>query len=526
MKSTYFPPREQNYFDQEFFPDTRSTFPLPEQVHRANLRFQRGVEFQSRGLCEEAVESFAEAVVLAPSNTQYLLSLGQLEFELGHLPEASLCFERLSRLEPKNPSAWLTLGYIHYQLQEYEDAIVPLSEAVLLDPISPDSTFYLAESLRKVERYAESVPLYQKLLSVGIDVPQAVYGYSLSLLALGRLEEGWEAFEFRRLCKIGTWNHHFLVNWDGVPDEKLQILAYSEEGIAADIMYASCLPDLIRNVGRCVVECDEILHPIFARSFPQADFIPLSGGNFEAPIEQRILQSRLETHPGIDPPPVQGEMIETQIAFGSLPRFFRKTWTDFPGEKAFLVPDADIARQWKDTLNQRNSSAKVGFLWEGTRTCESVEQRKIPLDKFRSLLSVGKGPGDTSVPIDWVCLQQKTGRIEAEERKIRSQWRIEISQFSQVFGPGGIEELAGLLSALDLVISPPGYVANLAAGLGVPTWLILPYPADWCWTLHEEKSPWFPSLRLFRQHRGESLDEVMNKLVREIKMWGEVSSRF
>ncbi|MCL2304902.1 MAG: tetratricopeptide repeat-containing glycosyltransferase family protein [Planctomycetaceae bacterium] len=483
------------------FPRVSSSFYIPEQVYRANLRFQEGIALRNRNQKREAVECFAEAVVLAPSNAEYLLALGQLEFELDHLDEAALCFEKLTRLEPRNASAWLTLGFIRFRLGQFQDAIMPLSEAVYLDPASADATFYLAESFRITQRYEESIPLYQRLLPVGSQRPHGVYGYALSLLALGRLEEGWEAFEFRMVSKIGTWQQHNLLNWDGTPNPAKTVLAYSEEGIAADIMYASCLPDLSQSVGRCVVECDESLHSLFARSFPEITFSPLStqpligSKGFDDPLFETKYDPK-QRHP------LSEAGIDEQVALGSLPRFFRKNMEKFPKTDAFLVVDPAISAKWAKTLDRKSDYTKVGILWQGTFTGESEAQRTIPVDLFRPILS--------NKQVNWISLQH--GSRQEDVRKIRSDWRLQIDEYPEAFKYGNMEELAGLLSNLDLVISPPGYVANLAAALGVETWLIVPYPADWRWTLQDDTTPWFPRMRLLKQHRNESLQEVFSKI--------------
>ena len=476
---------------------SRISYRLPEQDRRAELRFQEGVTFRNRNQKQEAVECFAEAVVLAPSNTEYLLALGQVEFELDHLTEATFCFEKLTRLEPKDASAWLTLGFIQFRLQQFEEAIAPLSEAVYLDPASADATFYLAESFRLTQRYEESIPLYQRLVPVGSQRPQGVYGYALSLLALGRLEEGWEAFEFRMISKLGTWQQHNLLNWDGTPDPVKTVLAYSEEGIAADIMYASCLPDLAQSVGRCVVECDESLHSLFARSFPGITFSPLSTRPLDS--SKRFDDPLFETK--YDPKsrhPLSEAEIDEQVAFGSLPRFFRKSMEKFTKADAFLKADPAISAKWAKFFAQKSSNPKVGVLWQGTFTGESEAQRTIPVEFFRPLLA--------KTHIDWISLQQ--GSRQADVKKIRSDWRLKIDEYPEVFRYGQMEELAGLLSNVDLVISPPGYVANLAAALGVETWLIVPYPVDWRWTLQDETTPWFPKMRLLKQHRDEPLHKI------------------
>ncbi|MGL6195905.1 MAG: tetratricopeptide repeat protein, partial [Thermoguttaceae bacterium] len=176
--------------DQDFSLHNRGEVRIPEQESRASKRYKEGLAFKEAGMDQQALELFAEAAYLAPSNEEYHLALGQLEYDLGHIDEAVACFEHLTRIAPTNPSNWLTLGFIRFRQEDYKRAILPLSEAVHLDPVSADATYYLAESLRKTELYEESIPLYQKLLLVGTEMPQAVFGYSLSLLALGKLEDG------------------------------------------------------------------------------------------------------------------------------------------------------------------------------------------------------------------------------------------------------------------------------------------------------------------------------------------------
>ena len=491
-------PTDNGLLNQEF----QALEPTSEQFRKAKLRFQEGLALRDGNNKEEAAEYFAEAALLAPANTEYLLALGQLEFELGHLHEAGLCFEKLTQLDEKNASAWLTLGFIRFRLERFQEAIMPLSEAVYLDPASADATFYLAESLRIVQRYEESIPLYQRLLPVASDRPQAVYGYSLSLLALGSLEEGWDAFEFRMVSKIGTWQQHALLNWDGTPDAKKTVLAYSEEGLAADVLFASCIPDLIQSVGKCVVECDESLHSLFARSFPEATFSPLSTEPLLGSKEfaEPLFQTKYNPGPRH---PLSEAGIDEQVAFGSLPRFFRRDLSAFPKKEAYLAADSEIKENWRKKLEKSGSQPKVGILWQGVFSNETEVQRTVPVELYRPFLS-------TNRQVDWVSLQH--GSRQADAKKIRSDWRLKIDEYPEAFKYGQTEELAGLLSNLNLVISPPGYIANLAAALGIPTWLVVPFPADWRWTLQDETTPWFPQMRLFKQQSDEMLQNVISRV--------------
>ncbi|GHT35092.1 hypothetical protein FACS189427_03670 [Planctomycetales bacterium] len=254
-------------------------------ANQAVLLYHLGLAQHSAGQPEEAIQSFRWSLELLPGKSEVLLQLGQLHFEVQQYNEAIAVFQTLTEYEPQNASAWLTLGYILELDGQYESAVRTLETALSLDSTSPDACFHLAESLRQCERYEESIPYYQRMLQVADRFPQAVHNYGKVLLALGHLKDGWDAMEFRTTATFGTWERHHLPVWNGNSDGNTEnnaesntecndtVLAYSEEGIAADLMFASCLPDLINSTEHCVIECDQSLHSLFRRSFPRATFV-------------------------------------------------------------------------------------------------------------------------------------------------------------------------------------------------------------------------------------------------------------
>ncbi|MGL6226624.1 MAG: tetratricopeptide repeat protein [Thermoguttaceae bacterium] len=476
--------------------------PIPAQTLRAESRFQEGRQLQNRGMKSESRECFADAVALAPSRWDYLLALAQTEYDLGRLEESAICFKELTHLQPENPSFWLTLGYIHVQLEHFASAISPLSTAVALDSRSPDALFLLAESLRKTGQFEESLTFYEKLLPIGLERPHAVYGYALSLFALDRLDTAWEAFEFRRISQLGTWTEHQLLDWNGISSPEKNVLVYSEEGLCADVMFASCLQDLIDSVGNCTVQCHPHLHSLFARSFPKARFI--SGSE---PFESKETDLFAETVQE------ENEPVWEQVAFGSLPRFFRKNRESFAQHKPYLVADESLQKKWHDVLRRKTGSCKAGILWEGNWTPETKEQRTIPNDLLRTLLVAGKRQG-----WDWISLQQGSSSQKVSE--VRSSWGIEMDEFSKELRTGGLDNWAALICSLDLVITPPGFVAHLAGALGVRTLLVLPTPCDWRWTIRggvsEHKTPWYPNTVLCPQDSDSSWGTALGVIAREM----------
>lgn len=478
----------------------------PDTVNsQAVLKFHLGLAYRTLDHKTEAVKVFCESQKLNPNNPDLILNLGQLYFELNLHDNAIACFQNLTVQQPENASAWLTLGYLYTLRNRHADAIPVLSEAVRLDPASPDACFHLAESLRKEERFEESVLYYQQLFPAGMELPHAVYGCGQSLLALGDFENGWDAMEFRLVNAFGTWERHLLPNWNGnsgndrneknLADKNITpnntpnnndhdpqtVLAYSEEGIAADIMFASCLPDLINSVGHCIIECESSLHSLFRRSFPRADVVPLTTDTVD--LNKNCW--------GLSP--------DEQIAFGSLPRYFRRQKEDFPVRKAYLVPDRERLAKWSNRLLEIGGAAKIGVLWQGTWTAESEQQTALPLFELRNLML--RHQSDAA----WICLQHGSKQKEIEQ--YRRNVSLQVHLYQEAF-QYDLDEMAALLTALDLVITPPGYAANLAGALGTKTWLILPAKPDWRWNLSREKCIWYPTFRVYRQAIGQSWSDL------------------
>ncbi|MDR0870087.1 MAG: tetratricopeptide repeat protein, partial [Planctomycetaceae bacterium] len=268
------------YFNEALHRLRKENAPNPRS--EASLFFHLGLAYRSLGNRDEALKVLSAADRLSPDEPDLLLNLGQVYYETGQVNEAVGYFQHLTEVQTDNVSTWLTLGYILFQQEQYNEAAECLKTAELLDSESPEICLYLAESLRKAERFEESVPHYQKMLQVGADYPQAVHGFGKTLLALGHFADGWDAMEFRFASSLGTWERHQLPNWSPELNTQPQrVLAYSEEGLSAEVMFASCLPDLINNVEHCVVECDPALHHLFKRSFPRAEIVPLTSVNID-----------------------------------------------------------------------------------------------------------------------------------------------------------------------------------------------------------------------------------------------------
>ena len=499
----------------------------PNSQWEASILFHLGLSYRTLGFRSEALKVFTEAAVHTPHTSDLVLNLGQVHFELEQYDQAVQWFRALTAIQPDDASAWLTLGFILSNIDRYEEAAEVLRMAESLDSTSPEICFYLAESLRKAERYEESLPSYQRMLQVATEYPQAVHGYGKSLLALGNLEDGWDAMEFRFVSSVGSWERHALPDWLPETNKDVShVLAYSEEGIGAELMFASCLPDLINSVDHCVVECESSLHSLFRRSFPRAEFVPLADDYV-----------RPEGNPWEIP-------LDAQIAFGTLPRHFRRSIDDFPLRKAYLVPDKERVAGWSARLAGLGDTKKIGILWQGTWTGETPKQMSLPLQELQSLMTRYQKAA-------WICLQHGS-----HQNDLTPQRGFGISPSPRTFtqptcgqpyhkhksvtnGNGGaahqlgnnvkifpeafrydLDMMAALLAALDLVITPPGYVAHLAGALGVRTWLLIPEGADWRHSIDivsEHRSVWHPSVKMYRQAKGQTWQHFFATLENDLE---------
>ncbi|MDR2644213.1 MAG: tetratricopeptide repeat protein [Planctomycetaceae bacterium] len=507
---------------------------------KAAILLHLGIALRTIGSDNDALETLQRAYSIVPNSPEIVLNLGQLHFELEQFDEAIGCFRLLTELQPQNPSAWLTLGYILYtsgffknqineicateipesnnQLQnksdfdknKFNEALAAFKTAQQLDNASPDACFYIAETLRTAEMFHESLPYYQRLLQIGNELPKAVQNYGKSLLAAKNLEYGWEAMEFRFIAEFGTWSTHLLPQWTRTreknnDDQKTKnILAYAEDSIASEIMFASCLPDLINEVSHCVIECEPSLHQLFRRSFPRATIVgtsqceigkPLNIGNSDC-LESDVVQDVCKNNCNNN---IWGIELDSQVAFGSLPRYFRQSYDDFPLRKSYLVPDRDKVSNWIDKLAGLGNMAKIGVLWRGCWSSESARQCTVSISELRNIIL--KHQNDAV----WIDLQNGSG--QKDFANYSRNVSIRLHRFNEIF-QYDLDMMAALLTALDLVITPPGYVAHLAGALGVKTWLLLPSGSDWRWNLGKPESLWHPSMKIYRKGIEQSWDEL------------------
>jgi hypothetical protein len=296
-------------------------------------------------------------------------------------------------------------------------------------------------------------------------------------LARGDFARGWENYEARLSSGHGVQRQYPIARWRGEDLRGKRIFVYGEQGLGDEIMFASCIPDLIAGGAHCLLDCNPRLRGLMRESFPDIEV--------------------LETLSRPDSPNVIDVAADVCAPLGSLPRFLRASCERFAGGKAYLQAASRRVADWRERLAAGGSGLKVGLSWRGGLARTGRVQRSLELEALLPLL---RTPG-----VDWVSLQhdarpEEIAALQARHGFRVADWRDAHADFS---------ETAALICALDLVITVCSTVVHLSGALGRDTLVMTPRGAEWRYMLEGASMPWYGSVSLLRQHQRNDWGPVL-----------------
>ena len=452
----------------------------------AAIELQRGNPATARPSAEQAVE-------LDPNHWTHHNTLGCVLNELQDSQQALASYRRGLQIAPNTAELHNNLARAQCDLGEDLDAQASYREALRLDPAYAEASYNLANLCRDGGRFDEAIALYDAALRQQKDMLLARRNRGLALLEMGRFADGWGEYDWRwsqpqRTRPGGSLD---VPPWEGQPLSGRTILIQAEQGVGDEIMFASCYPQMIARVGCCVLTCDPRLAAVFGRSFPSAVISPVCRG------EERSWRV----------PP--GVTIDFQAAAGDLPRYLRASAESFPRQRRFLLADRDRRASWRRRLDSLGVGLNVGISWLAGRTRQERRNRSIPLDAWASLLDT---PGVNFLSLQYGDCQEQLARVMADTG-------VAIHTFDDFDPTNDLDQLAALISSLDLVISVDNTAVHLAGSLGTPVWAMLPPAGTWRWTQGRDDALWYESVRLMRATAAGDwsglLERVRDELVCE-----------
>lgn len=445
---------------------------------RYRLRLAEFLEVTNRN--RESLAELSMALECAPERLDLLARLSDGLQKLGLYSEMLRIAKRAIIENGENYETLLALAVARFLTTDIHGAIESARKALTFSSDRPEAYVALGSALFEQGAIDDALAAYRRALKVRPGLPDALFHIGLIHLRQGKYREGWTGFEHRFGLKHNIEVMRPCVpRWNGTSLRGRNLLVMREQGLGDEIMYSSCYPQIIRDAGRCLIECEPRLQRLFERSFPEATFFPLSN----------LLTSEM-TDPGVE--------VDVRSYAASLPRYLRNSLRDFPDHQGYLRADPERIALWRERLAGLGDGLKVGISWRGGTVHTFTGKRTLSLDVLLPVLSV---PG-----VQWVNLQY--GQRADEIAAFHGAQGIPIADWPEAVD-GDYDETAALVSALDLVISVCTSIVHLTGALGRPVWVMAPYVPEWRYGLHGETLPWYPAARVYRQTAPGSWDPVI-----------------
>lgn len=430
-----------------------------------------GNALKASGLREEAMAQYRRAVALNPNFAQGHYNLGVCFLEDGQMAECVVCFERSIVLQPEFAAAHSNLGVAYQAQGRLDEAVDAYRRALALKPDYVRAHHNLGNTYIEQNRVENAIACYDRALAARPDFAESAYSKGLAQLVQEDFAAGWTNYERRWETQYHQRRPEFRQPiWRGDRLREGRLLIWSEQGIGDAVMFAGLIPDAIRSGNRCVLDCKPRLRSLFARSFP------------------------VEVVAGFE-----GEDVAAQIPLGSLPSLFRRSAADF---KATTTPYLKADKLQRDEFRARykRDGRVIGLAWH-TKDIRTGFRRSLELAAFSSLFAVR---GNSWVSLQYGDLEELLGKARAAKAPI---WVDEsVDQLRD------LDRFAAQVAAMDLVITIDNSTAHMAGALGVPVWLLLPFAPDWRWFLQREDSPWYPTMRIFRQPAPGDWHSVLKRV--------------
>ena len=406
------------------------------------------------GKLDEAQAACRKALGAAPGHAMALRVLSRVLKDRGHLDGAESASRRALTTDPSHPDGHLYLANVLLAQARLPAAEAAYRDALALDPRNAEALSNLGKVLQLQGRLEEAEAAYRQAIALRPDYVGDHFNLAYLLLLTGRFDEGWQAYEWRRArARKRVW---CAPEWAGDDPTGATILLHAEQGFGDAIQMVRYVPLLARRGARVLLECPRALVSLFRRLDGLAGIVAKG-----EPLPQYDLH----------------------LPLMSLPRAFGTAVGSIPATVPYLHPDTVRVDAWCNRLSGV-TGYRVGLVWAGNP--------RFPEDRFRSPGLAAIEPLLEIDGIAWVSLQKGPGR---EQLTLGAQDNlIDLADDLTDFA-----ETAAAMANLDLIISSCTAPAHLAGALGRPVWTLLPFMPDWRWLLERDNSPWYPTMRLFRQ---------------------------
>jgi tetratricopeptide (TPR) repeat protein len=448
--------------------------------------YHLSVALTKKDLLDEAIQSLVIALKLKPDYTDALYQSGIVLSQRDQPDEAIACFQKVLKVEPTRAEALFALGAALDSIDREDEAIDCYRNVLQIEPDHVYALNNLGFKLKERGETEQAMDMYRKAIEISPDLAGPHWNLSHVLLLTGDLEAGWKEFEWRlrkddwrtanlRPCKVPLWKGESFAG--------KTLFIHDEQGLGDTIQFVRYLPMVKAFGGDIIFETQESLIGLF-KNFQGID--------------------RLVPHSAESVLPTDMDLYAPLL---SLPAIFNTTLDTIPDTVPYLHADTDKTTYWKK--RHTGDGFKVGIVWAGGPKNPNDRNRSCRLRHFASLSDIGT--------VRLIGIQK--GKAAEQVRDLPSGMEVinygpELEDFTDTMA---------LIENLDLIIAVDTAVAHLAGAMGKPVWLILTFAHHWPWLLNRTDSPWYPSMRIYRQKKKGDWASVFDRVEKDLN--ARVSSR-
>ncbi|MCL4229606.1 tetratricopeptide repeat-containing glycosyltransferase family protein [Candidatus Dependentiae bacterium] len=451
---------------------------LAQRFIRDGRREQRG------GNYEQALEKLHLALLADPYAIDSWHRCGEIALKIDRPHDAITYLEYAITIDPNHTQALFALANAYHEIGNLTKAISLYQQLYDQHPNHPVIIYNYAYVLKKHDQVSQAIPHYLKSLALKPDYAEAHFGLSLAYLTLGDFKNGWREYEWRWAAYREQPKIFHQPVWDGSEINGKRIFVYAEQGLGDTFQFMRYLK-LLKDRGAYV---------IFQTQKPLKTLLTL------CPYIDVLITEDSEIPP-----------FDTYCALMSLPYAFGTHLETVPAEIPYLYAREPLVNHWKEYLASDNA-IKIGICWQGNASYTNQALRRVVAAKslpVTTLAPLAQVPG-----VHFYSLQ----KINGEEQLAQLPQDFQVTTFDNIDEEHGrFMDTAAIIKNLDLVITVDTSIAHCAAALGTPVWILLPKPADWRWMLERTDTPWYPTMRLFKQKEPGNWQRVIDDVQQALK---------
>lgn len=431
-----------------------------------------------QGNLSAAAEFFERASAANPENSALMNNLGVVYANCGKFDLAESCYRRALALRPNYPEALNNWGKLAHYQGDFSASIAYCRQALRSRPQFPEALNILGSSLQAMGYLPEAIDAYEKAIALKSDNPGYHTNLALALLTAGHWAEGWEKYEWRLKTHQlePEWKNIAAPRWQGQIVKERVTLIKAEQGLGDTLQFCRYIPLVLAQGAQILLEVQSPLVRLME---------PLLGTD-------RVFAQGQPLPPYDDYCPIM-----------SLPHLLKTRSDNIPASIPYLFPRQADLSHWEKLLPPTPGLLKVGLVWAGNSRAQSPGL--VATDRRRSIAPEMFSPLMDIRGVQYYSLQKIGPSAPAHWNLI--DFMADCRDFA---------DTAALIAHLDLVISVDTAVAHLAGALGKPVWLLNRFDTCWRWQLGHEDSPWYPTLRLFRQQQPGNWRDVIIRIKREL----------